>query len=164
MKSYCRSRTRKRLWSLGLAILLLLMAAAAVVYGWMKLQEDKSAWNYEEYVRMTIGWAGVILFGASGIVTAYTALRDAFFPAKSALARSIRSQLPYPEEAPEVRELFAMVDRDIAENGLWFDRVAVGKEWVLGDEAARSPAFACFLAGTRPKHAGAERGCRLPES
>ena len=27
-----------------------------------------------------------------------------------------------------------MVDRDIEANGQWFDRVAIGKEWVLGDE------------------------------
>ena len=33
------------------------------------------------------------------------------------LAKSIRSQLPYPDEAPPVEELFAMVDRDIQANG-----------------------------------------------
>lgn len=27
-----------------------------------------------------------------------------------------------------------MVDKDIQENGQWFDRVAIGKEWVFGDE------------------------------
>ncbi len=45
-----------------------------------------------------------------------------------------RSQLPYPDEAPPVEELFAMVDRDIEANGQWFGRVAVGREWVFGDE------------------------------
>lgn len=29
-----------------------------------------------------------------------------------------------------------MVDQDIQENGQWFDRVAVGKEWVLGDDVS----------------------------
>ena len=27
-----------------------------------------------------------------------------------------------------------MVDKDIKENGQWFDRVAIGREWVFGDE------------------------------
>ena len=43
----------------------------------------------------------------------YRSLRDALIPEKSALARSIRAQLPYPDEAPPVKELFAMVDRDL---------------------------------------------------
>ena len=29
-----------------------------------------------------------------------------------------------------------MVDKDIKENGMWFDRVAVGSEWVLGDDVS----------------------------
>lgn len=58
---------------------------------------------------------------------------------KSGLAKSIRIQLPYPEEAPPVRKLFAMVDQDIKENGVWFGHMAVGREWVLGDEASRIP-------------------------
>lgn len=76
---------------------------------------------------------------AGGVYESYTALRDALFPAKSAIARSIRSQLPYPDEAPDVSRLFAMVDGDIGANGLWFGQVAIGKEWVLGDEASYIP-------------------------
>lgn len=143
---YCRSITRKKLMSLWLAALLLFMGLAVCIYGWMELQADKSAWDYMEYVKLVIGWiAGLFLLGA-GIATVYTAFRDAFWPEKSTLARSIRSQLPYPDAAPEVKELFAMVDQDIAANGQWFDnRVAVGKEWVLGDEASYIPRIRVFF-------------------
>ena len=40
---------------------------------------------------------------------------------------------------PPVEELFAMVDRDIEANGQWFDRVAIGREWVLGDDVSSIP-------------------------
>ena len=33
--------------------------------------------------------------------------------------------------------LFRSVDQDLEENGLWFDSVGIGKEWVLGDMANR---------------------------
>ena len=74
-----------------------------------------------------------------GFYLIYVGVRDAFFPEKSVLAKSIRSQLPFPDEAPPIGKLFAMVDSDICDNGLWFDRVAVGREWVLGDEASYIP-------------------------
>ena len=67
----------------------------------------------------------------------YAGARDTFFPEKSALAASIRSQLPYPEEAPPVGELFAMVDRDLKANGRWFDEMGIGREWVLGEQVNR---------------------------
>lgn len=67
---------------------------------------------------------------------AFAAVRDSMFPAKSKLAASIRSQLPYPDEAPGVDELFAMVDNDLKENATWLGSVGIGKEWVLGDEAS----------------------------
>ena len=74
-----------------------------------------------------------------GIFLAYRSLRDALYPEKSALAQSIRDQLPYPDEAPPVKELFAMVDRDLKENGAWFGKLGVGREWVLGDVVSRIP-------------------------
>lgn len=85
--------------------------------------------------------SGVVTLGAAllCIYETYTDLRDVFCPEKSRLAKSIRSQLPYPDEAPDVAELFARVDQDIRANGIWFDRVAIGNEWVLGDEAAFIP-------------------------
>jgi len=101
----------------------------------MQLREDRADWEPEDWAMLVV--SGVIALGGAllYLYETYTDLRDALFPAKSRLAGSIRSQLPYPDEAPDVAELFAMVDKDIRENGIWFDRVAVGKEWILGDDA-----------------------------
>ena len=74
-----------------------------------------------------------------GLFLAYRSLRDALVPEKSALAQSIRNQLPYPDEAPPVKELFAMVDQDLKQNGQWCGKLGVGKEWVLGDEVSSIP-------------------------
>ncbi len=135
----CLDRTRKRLARLGWSLLYLIIAFCCGVVFFMQLQEDRSAWELEEWAMLIV--SGVVALGAS-LLCVYetcTDLRDAFWPAKSRLANSIRSQLPHPDEAPDVEELFAMVDKDIQENGMWFDRVAVGHEWVLGDEAAFIP-------------------------
>lgn len=88
-----------------------------------------------EYIKLAA--AGLLAVGGVLVAgyLAYTGLRDAFCPEKSRLAQSIRDQLPYPEEAPPVKELFAMVDEDLCRNGQWFGKLAVGSEWVLGDEA-----------------------------
>ena len=141
---YCLDKTRKRLSFLGLAIILLFFGFCVAVYIWMMFQEDRSAWDTMEYVKLMVGGIGGLALLLGGIYTAYTAVRDAFWPEKSTLARSIRSQLPYPDGAPGVKELFAMVDKDIRENGQWFDKVAVGKEWVLGDEASYIPRIRIF--------------------
>ncbi|MDE7331426.1 MAG: hypothetical protein K2O16_04195 [Lachnospiraceae bacterium] len=155
---YCLRITRNKLLSLWLAMLFLFFGAALGIYSWMELQADKSAWDYMEYIKMIIGWAGSLFFLAIGLGTAYTSLRDAFFPQKSTLANSIRSQLPYPDAAPGVQELFAMVDRDIETNGQWFDKVAVGKEWVLGDEASYIPRIRVFFGRDEIKsHRSGER-------
>lgn len=157
-RSYCLEKTRGRLLSLWLALLLLFLGMSAGVYGWMRMGEDRSAWDYMEYVKMAIGCLGALFLTVSGIWTAFTALRDAFWPQKSALARSIRSQLPYPDSAPGVRELFAMVDQDIRQNGQWFDKVAVGKEWVLGDVASYLPRVRVFFGRDEIKtHGSGER-------
>ncbi len=132
--SYCLERTRKGLVKLFWALLYLFFGFAGGVCFYMQMREDRSLWEIKDWA-FTIFSAALCLGGtALGVVEAYTDLRDAFCPAKSTLAKSIRSQLPYPDEAPPVEELFAMVDRDIKENGQWFDRVAIGKEWVFGDE------------------------------
>ena len=131
---YCLDRTRKRLARLVWALLYLLFALAGGVVFYMQLQEDRSAWEISDWA-FTVFAAGLVLvFVPLGLYEAYTDFRDALFPGKSRLARSIRSQLPYPDEAPDVSELFAMVDRDIQENGQWFDRAAVGKDWIFGDD------------------------------
>lgn len=131
---YCLDRTRKRLARLLWSLLYLLLAAGCGVVFFMGLGEDKSAWEIKDWALEIIGGGGFAVFAVCFVIETYTDLRDALFPAKSKLAKSIRSQLPYPDEAPPLEELFAMVDRDIEANGQWFDRLAIGKEWVFGDE------------------------------
>ena len=136
---YCLDRTRKRLARLLWALLYLLIGLAGGVCFYMQMQEDRGGWELKDWA-FTIFSVVLCLGGtALGLYEAFTDLRDAFFPAKSRLANSIRAQLPYPDEAPGVSELFAMVDRDIQANGQWFDRVAIGREWVLGDDASFIP-------------------------
>ena len=138
--SCCLDRTRKRLARLGWSVLYLLFAAAGGVccymqyQEWQAIQSEWDAWGVEDWA-FTIFCAGLCLVcGVLFFVETYMDVRDAFFPAKSRLAKSIRSQLPYPDEAPPVEELFAMVDKDIRENGQWFGRIAIGREWVFGDD------------------------------
>lgn len=135
-EGYCLQRTRRRLARLVWAALFLVIGLACGAVFVVQVTGDKSGWDAMDYATLAV--AGVIGLGgiAGGLYEGYTDLRDAFWPEKSRLAQSIRSQLPYPDEAPGVKELFAMVDRDIQENGQWFDRVAVGREWVLGDDAS----------------------------
>lgn len=138
-EGYCLQRTRRRLARLIWAALFLIIGIACGAVFICQLQSGRSGWELEDYVTWIA--AGVIAAAGigMGLYEGYTDIRDAFFPEKSRLAHSIRSQLPYPEEAPDIKELFAMVDRDIRENGQWFDRVAVGQEWVLGDDASYIP-------------------------
>lgn len=138
-EGYCLQRTRRRLARLVWAALFLLIGIACGTVFMVQVTGDRSGWEAMDYVTLAV--AGVIGLGgiAGGLYEGYTDLRDAFFPERSRLAQSIRSQLPYPEEAPGVKELFSMVDQDIKDNGQWFDRVAVGKEWVLGDDASYIP-------------------------
>lgn len=138
-EGYCLQRTRGRLIPLVWAAVALLMAAAGAAYLTLSWTVDKTDWDYMEYIKLAA--AGLLAVGgllAAGYL-AYTGLRDAFCPEKSQLARSIRQQLPYPEEAPPVKELFAMVDEDVRQNGQWFGRLAVGREWILGDEVSYIP-------------------------
>ena len=138
-EGYCLQRTRGRLILLVWAAVALLMAAAGAAYLTLSWTVDKTGWDYMEYIKL----AAAGLLAVSGLLVAgylaYTGLRDAFCPEKSQLARSIRQQLPYPEEAPPVNELFAMVDDDLCRNGQWFGRLAVGHEWILGDEVSYIP-------------------------
>ena len=124
------ARTGQRAVYLLLALLFLLIGMSLGVYA---LSTDETLW-----MRIVAGVIGAVVLLA-GIYEGYTAVRDALFPEKSTLARSIRSQLPYPEEAPEVTRLFAMVDDDIRAHGVWFGQAAIGSEWVLGDEASFIP-------------------------
>ena len=140
-EGYCLQRTRGRLTGLIPAALLAVGGGLAIwffavaetmPYEAERLKEEMS---FGYYLIPVVG-AGAILVG---LFLAYRSLRDALVPEKSALARSIRSQLPYPEEAPPVKELFAMVDQDLKQNGQWCGKLGVGREWVLGDEVSSIP-------------------------
>lgn len=136
-EGYCLSRTRKRLAWLIWALLVLALAGGMLVMFTVGLKQERTYWETMDYVTLALCGAGGPLFLIGGLFLAYIAVRDAFFPEKSALARSIRSQMPYPEETPPAAELFAMVDKDLEENGRWFGPVGIGREWVLGDGANR---------------------------
>ena len=138
-EGYCLQRTRGRLIQLVWAAIFLLMAAAGGVYLVTTLPEDRTGWEYMDYIKLFISGAVAVGGLLAAIYEAYTGLRDALCPEKSSLAQSIRNQLPYPDEAPPVQDLFAMVDQDIKQNGQWFGKMAVGKEWVLGDEVSYIP-------------------------
>lgn len=133
---YCRNRTRDRFPYFFLGLLLLFLGFCCGVYIFM---EDRTNWGYTDYLPMIVACGGCLAFTAAGIYESYTALRDVFFPEKSIIAKSIRSQLPRPEEAPDWQTMFAMVDKDLAETGRWFGRVGIGSQWLLGDEVSFLP-------------------------
>lgn len=140
-EGYCMQRTRMRLANLVWAVLFLLISLCVGVYFVAEIQErlDEGGLSGQEfsfYGQLAVAAVISLAAFAAAIYEGFTALRDALFPEKSRLAKSIRSQLRSPDEAPPVKELFAMVDHDIKENGQWFDRAAVGKEWLLGDDAS----------------------------
>lgn len=139
--SYCRQRTKKRLGQIFPALIILFIAVACGVTFAVRFRSDKTGWGYTEYVGLIV--SAVIAAGGLivGVYEIYTGIRDAFLPARSRLAKSIRSQLPGPDTGLGVKELFAIVDRDLYEQGIWFsgDRAAVGHEWVLGDDAVYIP-------------------------
>lgn len=131
---YCMERAHKCLAYVLLGVLFLALAAILAAYAWLTYQGPSPNMVY------VIGSSvGSIVCLIVGIYETFANLRDALFPSKSRLANSIRSQLPFPYEAPDVKELFAMVDQDMEKNGLRFDRLMIGKEWVLGDEASYIP-------------------------
>lgn len=134
-EGYCLSRTRKRLTWLIWAFLVLVVSAALFFMLKVGLEQDKTYWETMDYVTLAVCGVGGPLLLIGGLYLGYTAVRDTFFPARSALAQSIRNQLPYPDSSPPVDELFAMVDKDLMENAQWFGPVGIGREWVLGDGA-----------------------------
>ena len=140
-EGYCLQRTRGRLTGLIPATLLMAGGALCLYFFYLGQTLPGEVERLDDQMRVVyrlcpILGAGMILIG---IFLAYRSLRDALYPEKSALAQSIRDQLPYPDEAPPVKELFAMVDRDLKENGAWFGKLGVGREWVLGDVVSRIP-------------------------
>ena len=140
-EGYCLQRTRGRLTGLILAAIFIVGGGLAI---WFFAVAETMPYEAEQlkeeisfgYYLIPVAGTGAIL---AGLFLACRSLRDALYPEKSALAQSIRSQLPYPEEAPPVKELFAMVDQDLEQNGQWCGKLGVGREWVLGDEASSIP-------------------------
>ena len=140
-EGYCLQRTRGRLTGLIWAALFLIGGGLAI---WFFLTAQTMPYEAERLKEeLSFGYYLIPVAGAAailvGLFLAYRSLRDALAPEKSALAQSIRNQLPYPDEAPPVKELFAMVDRDLKANGQWCGKLGVGKEWVLGDEVSSIP-------------------------
>ena len=76
------------------------MTAQSMPYEAERLKEELS---FGYYLIPVVGVVAILV----GLFLAYRSLRDALVPEKSALAQSIRAQLPYPDEAPAVKELFA---------------------------------------------------------
>ena len=140
-EGYCLQRTRGRLTGLIPAALLAVGGGLAIWFFAVAETMPYEAERLKEeisfgYYLIPVAGTGAILVG---LFLAYRSLRDALHPEKSTLAQSIRDQLPYPEEAPKVKELFAMVDQDLKQNGQWCGKLGVGREWVLGDEASSIP-------------------------
>lgn len=136
-EGYCLSRTRKKISWVMWGVLCLAFLGASLWLHSIGLQQDQPYWK--DVDNGTLIASGVVggLFLLMGLYMVFHGIKDSFFPEKSALANSIRSQLPYPEEAPPVKELFSLVDGDLKEYGQWFDTLGIGQEWVLGDFATR---------------------------
>ena len=114
-EGYCLQRTRGRLSGLIWAGLILAGGIGCLWIFYMGQTLPGEIERLDDEMRIFyrlcpfLGALAVI----AGVIMAYRSLRDALNPEKSSLARSIRDQLPYPDEAPPVRELFAMVDQDL---------------------------------------------------
>lgn len=147
-EGYCLSRTRRRLvWLIPGVILLALGGVAIYLTLTVAPKEDLQD-------RLMVGGLGALAL-LIGICLSVVGVRDTFFPEKSRLAQSIRDQLPFPDEAPGVAALFAMVDDDLAKNGTWFGPVGVGNEWVLGSEASYIPRICGIFVVDRIRRTGA---------
>ena len=85
-EGYCLSRTRKRLTELIWAFLLLVVSVSLFCLFKVWLEQDKTYWETMDYVKLAVcGVAGPLLL-IGGLYLGYTAVRDTFFPARSALA------------------------------------------------------------------------------
>ena len=136
-EGYCLSRARGRLSMLLWAVLFFALAVALGVFFYVSLGQSGAERTAEDYVSLAVSLAGAAALSGLGVYSGFVALRDSFFPEKSGLAESIRNQISFPDGYSSVKELFAVVDRDLRENGRWFEKVGIGKEWVLGDYANR---------------------------
>lgn len=140
-QSDCRRQTKKSLRRIVSALIGFFIAATCSVTFAVRLKEDKTYWEYTDYIALVVAAALAAAGLVFGMYELVTGIRDVFFPAKSRLAKSIRAQLPGPDTGLGVEELFGIVDRDISQNGIWFggNKAAVGQEWVLSDDAVLIP-------------------------
>lgn len=140
-EGYCLRRTRERSGDLALAIIFLLVGGIFLAFFFMGRALPEEVARLDDKTLLAYRFSPFLgaCAAALGLFLASRSLRDALFPEKSALAQSIRDQLPYPDEAPPVNELFAMVDQDLRQNGLWCGAMGIGKEWVLGDAVSCIP-------------------------
>ena len=96
----CLRRTRGRLTGLIPATLLMAGGALCLYFFYLGQTLPGEVERLDDQMRVVyhlcpfLG-AGMILIG---IFLAYRSLRDALYPEKSALAQSIRDQLPYPDD------------------------------------------------------------------
>ncbi len=101
-EGYCLQRTRGRLTGLIWAAIFLVGGGLAI---WFFVTAQSMPYEAEQLKEeLSFGYylipvAGVVAI-LVGLFLAYRSLRDALVPEKSALAQSIRNQLPYPDEAP----------------------------------------------------------------
>ena len=140
-EGFCLRRALGRLTGLVPAALLVAGGALCLYFVYLGQTLPGEVERLDDEMRIFYHLCPFLGAGATlvGLFLAYRSLRDALRPEKSALAQSIRNQLPHPDEAPPVRGLFAMVDQDLKQNGLWCGKLGIGKEWVLGDRASRIP-------------------------
>ena len=104
-EGYCLQRTRGRLKELILAAIFAVGGGLAIWFFAVAETMPYEAERLKEeisfgYYLIPVAGTGAILVG---LFLAYRSLRDALYPEKSALAQSIRDQLPYPDEAPPER-------------------------------------------------------------
>lgn len=138
-EGYCLQRTRRRLTGLIPAAAFGAGGALAVWFFLLGQTIPHEVEQLDEQMRIFYYLCPFLGTGAAliSIFLAWRSLRDAFCPEKSALAGSIRRQLSCPDEVPSAKELFALVDQDLKQNGQWCGRMGVGKEWVLGEQVSR---------------------------
>lgn len=83
-------------------------------------------------------WGNLALFsvGLAALFKVCTSLLVIFNPSEGKLGKSVQ---PYFEGTidTDIQAQFARIEKDLAENGLQFGYVWVGKEWFLGGEAMR---------------------------
>lgn len=119
---YNRSREHDLNWMLGS----LIVALPCFAYGFYLYKEESFTWfNSLLFAVGAIAWGKLLV-----------CLLTVMNPERGKLGKSLR---PYYEGCitTDILSLFAVIDKDIAENGQQFDYVWVGKEWVVGGEAMR---------------------------